>query len=118
VFFMLPAGYSEKWTQTDLWHKAAAIPGVISLTDHDTRYARLFNAATSGQVILYGANGRLLFKGGITQSRGHEGDNIGRRQIIALLQKESLEKKETPVFGCPLFSKQQSRPTRTQECNL
>ena len=71
VLFMLPPGYPESWAHTDLWRKAATIPNVISVIDKDTRYARLFAAATSGQTVLYASNGRLLFKGGITQSRGH-----------------------------------------------
>jgi hypothetical protein len=116
VLFMLPPGYPENWARTDLWRNAATIPGVVTVVDKNAHYARLFNAATSGQVMLYAPNGRLLFKGGITRSRGHEGDNSGRRQIIALLKQESSGSRETSVFGCPLFSKQQNSNFRTQQC--
>ena len=39
--------------------------------------ARRFGAQTSGTTSLYSPDGRLLFSGGITSSRGHEGDNAG-----------------------------------------
>ena len=36
-----------------------------------------FGAETSGQTLLYDRDGRLLFSGGTTGSRGHDGDNAG-----------------------------------------
>lgn len=61
-----------------------------------------FGAATSGEVLVYDAAGRLAFHGGITPSRGHEGDNAGRTSIAALLSGTTPTARETDVFGCPL----------------
>lgn len=58
--------------------------------------------------MLYGADGRLLFSGGITGSRGHSGDNEGRRAIVSLLTGEGAYKSDTPVFGCSLFDEDDS----------
>ena len=61
-----------------------------------------FGAFTSGQVFLYGTSGELLFSGGITGSRGHEGDNAGRDAVESLLDRRNAPA-HTPVFGCSLF---------------
>jgi hypothetical protein len=103
VLFLKPAGFSEDWEKTDLWRSAAGIPGVNPVVDEEGTEARRFHAITSGQTLLYGADGRLLFSGGITASRGHSGDNAGRSAIVSLVNTGGAERDETFVFGCPLF---------------
>jgi len=102
VFFYLPANELGAWARTDLWNSAASIPGVNVIEDRDGADARLFGAFTSGQTFLYSPGGRLLFNGGITASRGHSGDNIGRDGIVALLNGGTLAQNVTPAFGCSL----------------
>jgi hypothetical protein len=103
VLFLKPAGFSDDWEKTDLWQSAAGIPGVQPIVDNDGMEARRFHATTSGQTVLYDAEGRLLFSGGITLARGHAGDNAGRSAIVSLVNAKVAEQTETPVFGCPLF---------------
>lgn len=103
VLFLKPAGFSGDWEKTDLWQSAANIPGVTVIPDDDGSEARRFRAATSGQTVLYDSEGRLLFSGGITGSRGHSGDNAGRSSIVSLVNAGTAERTETFVFGCPLF---------------
>lgn len=103
VLFLKPAGFSEDWEKTDLWRSAAGIPGVTPVVDAEGAEARRFHAITSGQTLLYGADGRLLFSGGITASRGHSGDNAGRSAVVSLVNTGGAERDETFVFGCPLF---------------
>jgi hypothetical protein len=103
VVFLYPKGTSEEWLHTDLWRSAEAIPGVLVQADEDAIEAAHFEATTSGQVVLYDASGKLLFRGGITSSRGHYGDNLGLSAITALVNGEMLSARETPVFGCPLL---------------
>lgn len=105
VLFLQPAGFDDDWVKSDLWQSAAVIPGVIPLVDHAGAEAQHFNAATSGQTILYDAQGRLLFSGGITASRGHSGDNAGRSSVASLVNFGAADHTETFVFGCPLFNK-------------
>jgi hypothetical protein len=104
VWFVKSVGTPEDWTDTDLWHKAAAIPGVTVHRDDNGVEARRFQAETSGQTLLYDQDGQLLFHGGITISRGHAGDNPGRSALETLLKHKSLNQAQTPVFGCPLFA--------------
>ena len=106
VLFLRPAGLPASWTQTSFWRQAAAIPSVTVEVDNDGVEARRFGSGTSGDTIVYGADGCLMFHGGITISRGHEGDNPGLSAIIAHSQDRPGERIQTPVFGCSLFATQ------------
>ena len=107
VLFIQPQQFPEDWVKSDLWNTAASIPNVKVDIDVDASEARRFGSQTSGQVMLYDINGELLFNGGITASRGHAGDNDGRRAIMSLLTDKNGPA-ETPVFGCPLFEQTSS----------
>lgn len=103
VFFLRPAGKTVEWAQSDLWQEAALIPGVTIHRDDEGREAQHFNAATSGETVLYDARGRLQFHGGITTARGHSGDNAGRDALQDLLLQMPVSQTVTPVYGCSLF---------------
>jgi hypothetical protein len=80
-----------------------SIPGIIRKTDVSGQEAKLFGAKTSGDVLLFGANGNLIFAGGITASRGHEGDNNGADAMLkAIDDSRRATVSTTPVFGCSL----------------
>jgi hypothetical protein len=105
VLFIRPAGFAEGWERSDLWRRAASIPGVLPIPDDAGVEAARFGTVTSGQTFLYGADGTLLFSGGITGSRGHAGDNDGRKGLVALLTRAGRGQTRTKVFGCPLVSR-------------
>jgi len=105
VVFSRPKGETEEWTETDLRAKAQAIPNVRVLIDDEERETKIFNAQTSGLTLLYDSDGNLRFDGGITASRGHEGDNAGSRAIFEIIMKDSIKTADTAVFGCPLHKK-------------
>jgi len=104
VLFFKPMGFPDAWVKTGLWHSAAAIPGVNVMIDDTGIEARRFGSITSGQTILYDAEGYLLFSGGITAARGHSGDNAGRSAIISFLTKGAADRNKTFVFGCYLMN--------------
>ena len=104
VLFAIPQSAPADWYRTDLWNSAAMIPGVTTIVDRDGANASLFRAYTSGQVVLYDSSGQLRFRGGITQSRGHVGDNAGRSAIEAIVNTGETLIDHTVVFGCPLFN--------------
>jgi hypothetical protein len=104
VIFLKPTGQPTNWLQSDLWRQAAAVPGTSAAYDAEGREARLFGVETSGEVVLYGADGRLRFRGGVTLSRGHLGDNPGLAALEALISHAPSQVTQTPVFGCPLFA--------------
>jgi hypothetical protein len=109
VLFYKPLEFPSGWEKADLWRSASAIPGASVFSDVDGAAARAFGGLTSGQALLYGADGRLLFRGGITQGRGHAGDNPGRASILSLVSGGAGAFKATPVFGCPIEKPDESR---------
>jgi hypothetical protein len=102
VVFVRPAGVAADWERTDTWASVARIPQTTRLVDAGGEEARRFGAATSGQALLYDAAGTRRFAGGITDSRGHAGDNVGRRSIVALLGGTTPLDAGHAVYGCPL----------------
>ena len=88
-----------------LWQRASRIAGVRLTKDVGGTEARRFGTRTSGETRLYGPAGELLFRGGITASRGHAGDNPGQAAIVAMLTPGAQLKTPiaTPVFGCALW---------------
>ena len=106
VLMLRPEGKPDGWERTDLWDSAAAISGVSVVSDVGGAESRRFGAATSGQALLYATDGRLIFAGGITESRGHSGDNAGRAAVTALVlgtaKAAPASPAVTPVYGCPL----------------
>ena len=102
VLFARPEGSGADWDDTSLRRSAAAIPGVTVMSDPDGVEARRFGAETSGHTLLFAPDGRLLFSGGITQSRGHAGDNAGASAIVSLVHNQNADHATTFVFGCSL----------------
>src|SRR5262249_57501676 len=88
--------------KTDLWSSAERIPGVSVALDAGGAEAKRFGAETSGAVVLYDPAGRLVFHGGITAARGHEGDSFGQQRIAAFLSGARADRADAPVFGCAL----------------
>lgn len=107
ILFLRPKEFPEGWEQSDLWESAKRIPGVRVWSDSRGQEADRFGVATSGQVFLYDRAGRLLFSGGITISRGHQGDNAGRATLQDLiLNDRSLDEFcGTSVYGCEMQDK-------------
>lgn len=102
VLFIQPAGADEGWSRTDIVSSAAKILGVQVLVDLEGQEARCFHVATSGHTLLYDAEGKLRFSGGITTARGHAGNSGGRSALIALVEEGTSSQATSAVFGCPL----------------
>ena len=103
ALFLRPEEFPPDWIKTDLYVSALLIPNMTVLDDYQGEETKRFGSATSGQVYLYEPDGRLVFSGGITGSRGHAGDNSGAEGVAALLRDEHSPGSVTPrVFGCPL----------------
>ena len=106
LLFNMPESVSEQWLKSELWTRADRLVNSEKIIDHKGEIAERLGAKTSGFSLLYNAFGELQFAGGITASRGHEGNNVGREQVISTVLGEDFrnQQAETPVFGCPLDS--------------
>jgi hypothetical protein len=100
VLFVEPPNAPADWLDGDLWKEAHAIPGVAVTVDKDGHDAAAFGATTSGQVMVFDPAGNLEFSGGITDGRGHEGDNAGLLSVLSLLREGKTAVFQTPVYGC------------------
>jgi hypothetical protein len=77
-------------------------PGIRVVVDTLGLEAARFGVATSGHALLFDASGRLLFSGGITSARGHEGDSLGGSAVLARIVDSGGPRCDAPVFGCPI----------------
>ncbi len=100
IFFYRPK--DSGWVPGRLWKEAQQLPGSHVQWDDEGREARRFGATTSGFAVLYSPEGELLFSGGVTGSRGHEGTNFGIEQLIASVNSGKPAPEASFVFGCAL----------------
>lgn len=76
------------------------------VADPEGQQRELYQAWTSGQLIGYDARGRLGFSGGITASRGQNGQSLGQARLLAWLQGQPYQ--QASVFGCPLVNPEEA----------
>ncbi|WP_442484425.1 hypothetical protein [Aeoliella sp. SH292] len=99
----LPPDATPDWRETDTVRNLLKLPHSSVVWDTDGVLANKFGATTSGTVQLYQPDGELLYAGGITPSRGHQGDNAGSDTLTQLLTREtSIATASLPAFGCRL----------------
>lgn len=121
VVVVVEPGMHADWKDGAIVRAARDLPGVALRFDETGAEAQKFGAYTSGHTMLFAADGAPLFRGGITRSRGHEGENPGSRTIKLLLTDSLLvsmaksQSMHAPVFGCPLFSRE---PCRDGACRV
>lgn len=101
IVFVEPSQKSS-WQQTSLEDRARASKSWEVVSDPGGRLAQSMGAVTSGFVVLFDRNGKKVFQGGITVSRGHEGDNIGHDAIAQFALTGTVPVSHTEVFGCSL----------------
>jgi hypothetical protein len=72
------------------------------MVDVDGREAKLFGAVVSGSTIVYAPDGELVFRGGLTIARGHEGRGPAHDRIVAAIEHRPAIA-TAPTYGCALF---------------
>lgn len=97
-----PESAPADWEHTDLLATAKSLPDSRVVIDDRDEIRACFQASTSGEILLYGVDGRLQFQGGITPGRGHEGASPGEAILTALLKQDAADLHTAPVFGCGL----------------
>lgn len=101
----------ENWSESDLIRLARSHPNLQVHLDHGGELTDRFDARTSGMCLVFDVNRQLVFRGGVTSSRGHEGESEAHSLILDALQNpkslivlgpkvNSSRVFEHPVFGC------------------
>jgi hypothetical protein len=102
VVIVRPRDDDADFRVAEVAERVGRIPGAEPATDADGSESAAFGAAASGTTLLYGSDGRLLFAGGLTASRGHEGPSLGQERVVALATGAPADRNDSPVFGCSL----------------
>ena len=102
ALFIKPQTMPEAWARTKRFDAVNAIPGAHAEIDVDGAECERFGMQTSGDIRLFDRAGKLLFSGGITEFRGHAGDNASFDAAVAAIESGAPASVSTPVFGCPL----------------
>jgi hypothetical protein len=105
-------GVTKPIIGSSLWQAAKAVPSAV-VVKVQPQEASLFGATTSGFTALYDVSGHLVYSGGVTSQRGHEGDNACVDAIIAFVNHGASDFKRAPTFGCALFNEigSENKPT-------
>lgn len=88
----------------------------IVVVDASGAEAARFGAHTSGHVVAYSPSGQLLFSGGVTPGRGHEGPTDALTALNRALGDAAPAPDASLVFGCPIFNTDTKHSARTPDC--
>jgi len=102
VVLVRPDGVEPGFEDGAVATRAAQIPGVDVVVDDGGKEADRFGAIVSGSTVVYGRDGKLLFRGGLTIARGHEGRGPAHDRILSLLSNKPADRADAPTFGCDL----------------
>lgn len=109
VVMALPTGVRQAWENGRNLEAARNLPEITLLLDRGGTVTRRFGAIDSGTLLAYDPQGVLLFSGGVTASRGHEGDSLGTLVLRDIATGLPPRDSSSPVFGCPLLGDSQNR---------
>lgn len=97
-----PVGADDQWWSSPLVARACQLPGAHLVRDVDGQESDRFGARVSGTTLLFNRTGRMIYAGGVTMGRGHEGANRGLDAVARLLRDPSSLEPAIPPFGCDL----------------
>ncbi len=97
-----PSAKVDRWMRSSNVRTSLTMKGIQTVIDLDGAVATRFNITTSGHCLLYSVTGNLMFQGGITTERGHEGESCGQISIKNLIAGTPSRIAHFPVFGCEL----------------
>lgn len=101
IALLVPHKSLTSWMQSANCQRARQVVGFEAVPDYGGLEAACFGAKSSGEAFLFNSAGKLLFHGGLTAARGHEGPNSGVDQITSILEGKSRSGKYA-VYGCSL----------------
>lgn len=99
----VPPGVESGWEEGRNLEAARMLPDTTLVFDRGGALSRSFGTRDSGTLLVFGPDGARLFAGGVTASRGHEGESLGSNALQDIAAGMVPRQTESPVFGCPLL---------------
>jgi len=104
IVFVGPAEADADWWTGRNWEDAAGIADAAVERDSGGAIAWAYGVRTSGHAVVYSADGRLLFSGGLAPSRNAAlAQSRPPFDLKAILAEPGETLIRRPVLGCPLF---------------
>ncbi len=104
VLMYEPEAKPVDWKDSKLARRVRASQEVHWMEDTTGRIAAQFGVEASGTAVLYDKEGALVYGGGLTWARGHEGENAGVDAMIEFIVKGKTSLRARPVFGCKILA--------------
>ena len=101
VVIVRPDGTDEEFVRGVIAERASAIRGARIVVDVDGVESERFGAIVSGSTVVYSSKGELMFRGGLTTARGHEGSGPAQARIRELVVAD-MGQADAPTFGCAI----------------
>lgn len=90
-------------TNSRYWERLNRLDTVVTIQDPQGLLAEKLGSLVSGATVAYDSDGKLVFQGGLTATRGHAGPSVGIDALTYIVQGKSIpELCKTPTFGCSL----------------
>lgn len=102
VLASTPSDPGLEWTDTPTLRRCRMLPDAQVMVDEGGVEASRFGVVVSGTILVYDPAGRLRYAGGITATRGHEGDNPGADALTLVLGDSKESVSNCPPTGCRL----------------
>lgn len=105
-----PPSLPDDWIDSSITRELRQIPGMSVFVDRSGGKSTQLGVKTSGHFLIYEPDdGQLVFSGGITPGRAHEGDCPASADLAA--KSEGLvEFRQWPVFGCSIVFREELNP--------
>ena len=103
VVLVRPDGAEPGFERGSIADRATTINADVFVDDGGKEAARL-GAIVSGSTLVFDRDGSLVFRGGLTSARGHEGRGPAHDRILALAAGHTPDRADAPTFGCSLMT--------------
>jgi hypothetical protein len=113
TLFYYPSEKKADWvTETRLYKKVLEKKDWQIALDQGGVQAYTWGALTSGYIVYMDNQGEIKLHGGITESRGHRGESLGKIDLKKAILNSEVRNQETnvasfaeePTFGCAMHS--------------
>lgn len=109
AFAYCPQNVSESWISSPLTSAFKDGIGATIVVDRAGEISAHCGAKTSGHLLAYDDQGSLLFSGGVTSSRGHEGNCRPSSNLLQVITSGASDTRHWPVYGCSLVPSKEQR---------